>query len=125
MKKICTICKQELPIENFYKDASRKGGFSHRCKNCEKEKVKQYDAPFKDKIKELLDIEKSKGCHYCPESTPECLDFHHRNPKDKKYSVSTMLFFGHNHTIEKVKAELEKCIVICANCHRKLHAGKL
>jgi hypothetical protein len=45
------------------------------------------------------------------------LDFHHTDPRAKEFKISQM------RTIPRLKAEIAKCIVICANCHRKGHKG--
>lgn len=61
------------------------------------------------------------GCAFCGETDPVVLDFHHRNPAEKKENVKSMS----DRTDAKVRAEIAKCVVLCANCHRKLHAGVL
>ena len=62
----------------------------------------------------------SLKCTECGECRPECLDFHHENVKEKKFSVAGMQSKGF--TIERIKEEIEKCIVLCCNCHRAHHA---
>ncbi len=65
-------------------------------------------------------IERAKvaGCSWCPENDPEVLHFHHLNPLAKSFEV--MLY-----TFKPIRVDLphevEKCIVLCANCHRKAH----
>jgi hypothetical protein len=59
-------------------------------------------------------------CEFCGETDVACLDFHHKNPKEKERTVGRM----HTCSIEAVMAEIAKCQVLCANCHRKLHAGR-
>ena len=49
---------------------------------------------------------------------PEVLEFHHRNPEEKEFNVSAK---GHCRSWERVKKEIEKCNLICANCHRETH----
>ena len=46
------------------------------------------------------------------------LDFHHRNTKEKDIDVSTLIRKGNKNKILK---EVEKCDVLCSNCHRDLH----
>lgn len=46
------------------------------------------------------------------------LEFHHTDPKQKDFSVGSG---GHTRAWEKVKEELDKCILLCANCHREVH----
>lgn len=54
----------------------------------------------------------------CGESNPDCLVFHHRDPNEKEEGVTRMISFGR----QKLLAEIEKCDVLCSNCHLKLHA---
>ena len=55
-------------------------------------------------------------CGYC--KCKDALEFHHKNEKNKKFGVSQD---GLTRSWEKVKKEIDKCILICANCHRELH----
>jgi hypothetical protein len=50
------------------------------------------------------------------------LDFHHKNPKTKKDKVSRLVDCAFNKTI--ILVEIRKCVVLCANCHRKFHYKK-
>lgn len=52
----------------------------------------------------------------------EALEFHHLDPKQKDFGISHK---GYTRSWEKVKEEVEKCILLCANCHREAHAGML
>ncbi len=60
-------------------------------------------------------------CMECEQTYPTCVyDFHHKDPKEKKYTVSKMLL----NKWEDVVKELDKCILLCANCHRVIHHGE-
>lgn len=48
------------------------------------------------------------------------LDFHHIDEKNKQFGLSTR---GLTRSWEKTRNEAEKCILVCANCHREIHAG--
>ena len=61
----------------------------------------------------------SQSCERCGESDPHCLLFHHL--KDKEWNVGDMI--GRAHSLEKIAKEIEKCIVLCFNCHAKEHRG--
>ena len=50
----------------------------------------------------------------------EALDFHHRNKQDKSFGLSQN---GLTRSWEKIREEIDKCILVCANCHRELHAN--
>jgi hypothetical protein len=58
-------------------------------------------------------------CSNCPEPDSICLDFHHLDPKDKSDTVSKLAAELRNKEI--ILKEIAKCIVLCSNCHRKLH----
>lgn len=68
---------------------------------------------------ELL-IEKMGGC--CQECKKEyhfsCYDFHHLDPSKKEYSIGSVLM---NYKIEDIEKEVDKCILLCSNCHRIIH----
>lgn len=55
-------------------------------------------------------------CGYC--KYPGVLEFHHRNPSQKDFNVSKK---GHCRSWERVRKEIEKCDLLCANCHREIH----
>mgnify|MGYP005855513707 CR=1 FL=1 len=46
------------------------------------------------------------------------LDFHHLDPQKKDFNLGIAII---QWKWEKVKPELDKCILLCANCHRELH----
>jgi hypothetical protein len=74
----------------------------------------------KQEIRKWFDEYKSQlQCARCPETHPACLEFHHREPKKKEIVVAKALVWGWS--IERILAEIAKCDVLCANCHRKLH----
>ncbi len=49
----------------------------------------------------------------------DALEFHHNNLTGKKFGISAK---GYTRSWDTVKNELDKCMLICANCHRELHA---
>ena len=81
-----------------------------------KEKAKERRQELKDWYKDLKNTLK---CSMCPEDDPVCLDFHHRNPKEKEIGLSQVVRkgWGKNRILEEIK----KCDVLCSNCHKKLH----
>lgn len=60
-----------------------------------------------------------KGCKLCQEKHPACLTFHHVDPTIKTNTVSN--FIRNRRTEEAIFEEIEKCEVMCLNCHAKLH----
>ena len=130
--KICSKCKQELPISEFRWKNKSKGYHHSQCKNCEKAKDKIHYQESKErreavrktatfqKDRNILIVEKAreKGCKKCGEHRVWVLDFHHRNPDIKDGTIAHMIKSSSEINLLK---ELEKCDVLCANCHREFH----
>jgi hypothetical protein len=75
----------------------------------------------KIKIKKwFYDYKSLLSCSICSESHPAIIDFHHKG--NKREQVAQMAHYGYS--IESIKKEMEKCDILCANCHRKLHWKK-
>lgn len=76
---------------------------------------------------EIILAAKAKGCALCPENDPVALAFHHPDPAIKEFTIGKAV----SASIEmrtanaKLKAEIAKCVVLCHNCHAKVHAGHL
>ena len=51
---------------------------------------------------------------------PGALDLHHLDSREKDFGIGDK---GYTRSWEKVKTELDKCILVCANCHREIEAG--
>jgi len=58
------------------------------------------------------------GCKVCGEKEPVVLDCHHLRDKDQAIALGMRAW-----SLKRLKTELRKCVILCANCHRKLHAG--
>lgn len=76
----------------------------------------------KTRIKEWLkNYKKELSCSKCGENHPACLEFHHLDKTKKDFIISGVVQKkGYSKT--KIMSEIEKCIVLCANCHKKLHS---
>lgn len=85
-----------------------------------KEKARIYAKRTRERRRKWFDgvLEKLE-CIKCGQNHPATLDFHHRDPKTKINNVSTML--GTKKSKKAILEEIEKCDVLCANCHRILH----
>ncbi len=59
------------------------------------------------------------ACVHCGENHPACLEFHHRDPNVKDFTITELRRGDYSHA--RLIAELEKCDPVCVNCHRKLH----
>jgi hypothetical protein len=94
--------------------------------NSNKEKIKEYNKKKSNYSvfwrarakKELIDYKGGK-CLMCGynKNIPRAYDFHHRNPKDKEFTISKYSILN----MEKLKKEVDKCDLLCRNCHAELH----
>lgn len=87
----------------------------YRCKKCAVDAVKRK----REKIK--LDLINYKGgkCEICGyNKCLSALEFHHINSNEKDFGISEK---GYTRSLEKNKEEVDKCILVCANCHREIH----
>lgn len=78
---------------------------------------------IKEKIEWFRQIKNESECVSCGENDSICLEFHHLNSRHKKGTLSQMV--RDKTPFHKVKQELKKCVPLCANCHKKVHAGVL
>lgn len=82
---------------------------------------------LKDKAREITKrnreyvdkVKKNNSCKNCGESCSAVLDFHHAD--EKHDDVSSLV--SSEYSLERIKDEISKCVLICSNCHRKHHAG--
>jgi hypothetical protein len=73
------------------------------------------------KNKYILSV-KAGGCVLCSEIHPSCLDFHHLDETNKSFNIGEHPNNGVG--LKKLKEEVSKCILLCSNCHRKLHFAR-
>lgn len=77
----------------------------------------------RDKIKEMAIKYKGGKCQICGyDKCKGALEFHHLDPEEKDFGISSK---GYTRAWDTVKQELDKCIMVCANCHREIHSGLL
>ena len=106
MEELCT-CKQ-CGKEFKYK---RDGGSKTLCSAC---RQKNRADQIKKRAVEYLGG-KCKICGY--DKSLATLDFHHIDGDTKEFKISG----NYNRSWKRIKAELDKCVLLCANCHREIH----
>ena len=112
--RFCPRCQKQVPTKNFY---SRRGksNSSVYCKICTNEQTIQKQRETKIK---MIDYKGGK-CEKCGyNKSPAALDFHHKNPLEKKFTIAHARHRSFN---ENIKKELDKCMLVCSNCHREIH----
>lgn len=132
MNRICTKCGLEKDVNDFRLRDKKRGIRQSWCKKCmsEYEKTTWSESEHrrisnKDKCKDrrmrnrihVLNILSSKRCEICGEDDPVVLEFHHTVADNKFMEISKMIAGAYS--IEKINKEIEKCIVLCANCYAR------
>ena len=75
----------------------------------------------RNKIKEMAIEYKGGKCKICNyDKCNSALEFHHLDPSIKDFSIGQK---GYTRSWEIIKQELDKCILVCSNCHREIHSG--
>lgn len=112
--KICSKCKRELPLTSYYSRGN--GRLRSECKECHKNYVKK---KYEER-KEVVESIKTKcGCAKCGDKRGYVLDYHHIDPSIKEANISRIT--SNNNHMDTIQQEIDKCVVLCANCHREFH----
>lgn len=130
MSKKCYTCQQTRSSDCFSKHKGRKDGLNSICKDCSRERSKQYYKDNKEKhlktIKSnghkyrqrnqeyVLDLLSKSKCMDCGENHILVLEFDHKH--SKLANVSSMIL---TYSLSSLKNEIDKCDVVCSNCHSK------
>lgn len=117
-EKQCLICKKSF-IPNVFNRLY--------CYDCSPEGLSPAEALRHKKraLKHLLIAYKGGKCENCGYDKCEgALHFHHINPKEKEFSISQINLNDTNFSLEKIFLEVDKCKLLCANCHAEVHYDK-
>lgn len=111
----CYLCNVELILDTNWKN-HRSTRNDYICIECQKNKIKKLRNEAKKKAVEYL----GGKCMKCGGEFPVYVyDFHHRDPLEKDKGLARLM----SSRWEKIKVELDKCDLLCANCHRIEHHG--
>lgn len=105
-----------------WREANKDKMREYRRKHYHENKEPYLERAKANKIKareSVKDLKNTLVCIKCGENHPATLDFHHEDPSVKEFGISYAVSRGHS--LKRIKEELNKCIVLCSNCHRKLH----
>lgn len=133
--RVCSKCGPPAqPIDNFpwksrLRDkrhdvcksctAARSGLWYENNKDRQLEYVRNNNQTYRQNARDyVFDYLSSHPCTICGERDPVVLEFHHRGEKSNE--VSRLM--GRGASLDALKAEIEKCDVVCANCHRRITA---
>jgi hypothetical protein len=104
----CKICNKEISVNS-------KSG----C--CMKHRPKRifFNKKTRKRAKEEIIVMMGGSCNLCGyNKCIQALEFHHINPDNKSFTISS-----YKHSTEEMKEESKKCILLCANCHREIQYG--
>jgi len=106
-------CKHHgMTMFGEYKDGAK---MRWRCKACQVQATQRR----REDVKKMAIAYKGGECSICGyNKCVAALEFHHLNPNEKDFGISAK---GYTRSWEKIKEELDKCIMVCANCHREIH----
>ena len=77
----------------------------------------------KQKKREYIEFYRATHpCYVCGETDPVVLQFHHVDPDQKSFVIGRAI---HSYGMNRLKEEIAKCVILCANCHRRVHAGTI
>lgn len=111
MKKICKLCGEEFETIKY-------GGKRIYCFKCSPPGSSNSITLLRRRAKEIGVKRLGGKCKKCGNSKDYLLDFHHRNPEEKEGELSD---FSKGYNLDKFFEELDKCDLLCANCHREFH----
>ena len=139
--KICSKCGKTKHLQGFYfrKRGPRAGEYYEKCKVCMKLRGRRYYHENRERqlslaltrrhkyrllVRNYLIKVKARPCRDCNVKYPYyVMDFDHRKRELKILDVARMAAAGWS--FDKIRREVEKCDVVCANCHRIRTFGKL
>ena len=108
-RKFCISCSPFMQ-HNTKVDIDRKSVRNVSCSG-------KYQTSKRKRLREKILDYKGNKCEKCGyDRCKEALEFHHINPKEKLFSISSNCAI---YAWEKVLAQADKCILLCANCHRE------
>lgn len=117
--KTCPKCQIVKNFSEFYMRPDRNGNIQSYCKQCNKHNALDRQRVFK---KKCVDYKGGKCCICGYDKYIGSLQFHHLDPSKKDFSISEQ----RRTSVDRfniVIDELDKCILVCSNCHCEIHAG--
>lgn len=131
--KRCYKCDTEKALSEFSINENKSDGLNLECKDCQKKYFADYYAKNKEKhckrVRKVIDnkkaavakYKKDKGCNRCGYNEHSAaLQFHHLNPNEKDFTIAGSWSLP----LDEIFKEINKCEVLCANCHSIEHATR-
>ena len=135
--KTCSICRERKPLDAFTVFFTSRSRHTRYCRACisvanrgrymarsqqMRERLKGFNKKLKDdKAERVSNYLREHPCVDCGEADPVVLEFDHVRGK-KRYLISSLIKVGYS--LQTLQNEIEKCDVVCANCHRRHPANQ-
>jgi hypothetical protein len=132
--KTCYTCKLSKPFTDFARKTRNKDGFQSECKDCRrvyqqqwyrvnsethKNKVAKRNGRIVQELRQFVhNYKQNHPCAHCGFNHPAALQFHHHDD-NKDMEVAVMV--AHRYSKERIIEEINKCTILCANCHAIHH----
>lgn len=114
--RCCPKCHIDKPTDEFYNRRGEEGS-SVYCKLC----TRKQNLDRQRNLKQLAIEYKGGCCQKCGYNKYNgALEFHHLNPIEKDFNIANLKSYAFNSV---VKNELDKCVLLCSNCHKETHSG--
>ena len=137
--KLCYTCRKKKDLSEFNLNRSRADGYNSICRRCSNASSRRYYGENTEKHKKVVKARRKRVlieaqrwvCEYlyshpcvdCGETDILVLDFDHRRRSRKENKVAEAL--GDGWSLERIKKEVAKCDIRCANCHRRKTARQV
>lgn len=135
--KVCSKCKTSKDESEYFFKNKKINRLHAQCKSCYKLHRQGYYTEHYNKYRDqyllrgkkrrekmrfefrsnMLEYLSNKACLDCGENDIRVLELDHISPKNKKFTISQSVKLGYSWS--KVKLELKKCRILCANCHKR------
>jgi hypothetical protein len=131
--KQCSRCGEQKALDSFYRTKRAKDGRQASCKECMRacytgsrnKKKDHYNEVRRTrkraKVEQWRAWKEEKGCSFCDENYGPCLQLHHLVSEEKEAAISEMV--ANDVRWERIMDEAAKGIIVCGNCHIKIHYG--
>jgi hypothetical protein len=114
--KVCKICGINKELNEYYSNGFSKSGRKYKpeCIECSK------PMRYQDFYAKIADIVKEWKCVLCGyDEFKQGLEFHHLDPSGKDFDIAGSKTIS----IDRLRREINKCVLLCGTCHREIHAG--
>jgi len=137
MTKKCFSCQIEKNYDLFNKNIRKNDGLQSRCRDCQQkyDRIQYRNSEARrtgQRLNNKKNVERNQrfvwqylqnhGCVHCPENDPIVLTFDHYKGA-KNFNICDGV--RHGYSLQRIQNEIEKCQVLCANCHMRKNSVTL